>query len=336
MMSTFNTRLATLAGIAMLLLTSAGFSWANAESGSERYRNLLRKAESGDSQAQTDLALMRIEGKTVPRDLRIARIWLGKAALQNDVNAQFYLGQLLMLDALGARDQELKQQLTEGLGWLRRAAREQHRQAQLLYAQTVLDSNSETPLGHSKIEAEALLLQCADKHQPCTVYALAKLDKQPLNSDVSCTTDERCETIRRLLYSLANAEDTQAMVRLAGLQGEDTMFWIRRAARLGNAQASYELARLVLEGDVPVQPEDPSVLNMLNTSAQAGETEAMFLLGQLLFEGKRFPVNRPLAMDWLNKAASLGHAPSATLLDALKNKAPEASTTPNTVNENTQ
>lgn len=315
-----NTPLTRWTSLALLMLSLAGVAFATTETGNERYRSLLKKAESGDAQAQTELALMRIEGKLVVRDLKVARVWLSRAALQNDVDAQFYLGQLLMLDALGAKDQELKQQLKEGLGWLRRAAREQHRPAQLLYAQTVLDSNTEAPLGHSKVEAEALLLQCAETHQACTTYALARLDREPLNAETSCTADERCDTIRRLLYNLANADDTQAMVRLAGLQGEDTMYWVRRAARLGHPQASFELARLVLAGEVPIQPEDPSILSMLNTSANQGEVESMFLLGRLLYEGKRFPVNRPLAFEWLEKAAALGHAPSSRLLDTLRAK----------------
>ncbi|MCQ8896224.1 sel1 repeat family protein [Limnobacter humi] len=284
----------------------------------ELHKANLRKAETGDAVAQTAVGLSLIEGDVVPRDLKAGRVWLGKAATQNHVTAQYYLGQLLMLDVLGANPADLTKQLTEGLGWLRRAAREQYRPAQLLYAQTVLDSKADNPFGHSKVEAESILLQCADTYRPCTYHALARLDREPLDTTLPCTANERCETIRRLLYNLAASNDAQAMLRLAGIQGEDSTYWIRRAARLGHPQACLDLAMQVINGQVPLQPEDPALASLLNTSAEQGEVQAMYLLGQLLYEGKRIPYNRPLAMQWLERASAKGHEPSTVLLEKMQ------------------
>ncbi|WP_370261166.1 hypothetical protein [Limnobacter sp.] len=273
------------------------------EEGLRVYNALLEKARRGDPEIQTTLGLMRMQGEVVPQDLKVARVWLGKAALQNHVPAQFYLGQLLLLDVLGATPTDLNKQLTEGLGWLRRAAREQHKPAQFLYASTLLESQLAQPFGHSKIEAEQMLLLCADTHLPCTEYALKRLE-----------TDDSSETKRRLLYIMANHGDANAMFELASFANEDDLFWIRRAARAAHPRASFTLADLVLRGEVPLQGDDPALLALLNNAAGQGDPDAMHLLGVLLVEGMRLPVNRSLGLQWLNKAAQAGHEPAKAWL----------------------
>lgn len=289
------------------------------EAGLAVYKALLPKAEAGDAEVQTTLGLMRLRGDVVERDLKVARVWLGKAALQNHTPAQYYLGQLLLLDVFDANPSDLNKQLTEGMGWLRRASRDQHNPSQLLYSQTVLESQLESPFGHSKVEALQHLDSCAETYLPCTQYALKRLDQG--KEEIYCPKSELCEQKKRLLYTLANANDANARYRLSKFEGEDRMFWVRRAARLSHPKASHELAELVLKNEVPLQPEDPAVLALLNTAAQQGLPESMHLLGNLLYEGTRFPVNRPLGLQWLNLAAQQGHEPSIELLTQLQEPA---------------
>lgn len=306
-------RLLCAAGLCLLTFNA----WSNQvhtqnEQGLAVYKAFLPKAEAGDPEIQTTLGLMRLRGDTVPRDLRIARIWLGKAAIQHHTPAQYYLGQLLLLDVFNAKPSDLDKQLTEGLGWLRRASRDQHAQSQLLYAQTLLGSQLDNPFGHSKIEAQQHLDSCAEVHLPCTRYALSRLDQG--QEEAYCPSGEVCDQKKRLLYTLANAEDANARYRLSKFEGEDRMFWLRRAARLAHPQASYELADLVLRNEAPLQPEDPAVLSLLNSAAQQEVADAMHLLGSLLVEGTRFPVNKPLGIQWLRLSAERGFEPSRQLL----------------------
>jgi uncharacterized protein len=296
---------------------------ARSEAGTAVYKTLLPKAEAGDAEVQTTLGLMRLRGDEVERDLKIARVWLGKAAVQNHTPAQYYLGQLLLLDVFNASKADLNKQLTEGMGWLRRAARDQHHPSQLLYSQTVLESQLESPFNHSKIEAQQHLDACAELYLQCTEYALKRLDNN--KEEVYCPKNEFCEQKRRLLYTLANAENADARYRLSKFEGEDRMFWVRRAARLGHPKASHELAELVLLDKVPLQTEDPAVLALLNIAAQQGLLESMHLLGSLLYEGTRFPVNKPLGLQWLNLAAQRGHEPSVELLKQIQGPASEIS-----------
>lgn len=312
---------AALIGCAFLNATTAkaAESPTAGEAGMAVYKALLPKAEAGDAEVQTTLGLMRLRGDVVERDLKVARVWLGKAALQNHTPAQYYLGQLLLLDVFNAKQSDLNKQLTEGMGWLRRASRDQHNPSQLLYSQTVLESQLESPFGHSKIEAQQHLDSCAEVHLPCTQYALKRLDQG--KEEVYCPNNEFCEQKKRLLYTLANAGDANARYRLSKFEGEDRMFWVRRAARLNHPKASHELAELVLKNEVPLQPEDPAVLALLNTASQQGVLESMHLLGSLLHEGTRFPVNKALGLQWLNLAAQRGHKPSIELLAQLQEPA---------------
>ncbi len=307
-----------LMALAMGMCSATHNAWAQAEQeeGIHVYKSLLPKAEAGDAEVQTTLGLMRLRGDAVPRDLKVARVWLGKAAVQDHTPAQYYLGQLLMLDVFDANTRDLHKQLAEGLGWLRRASREQHHPSQLLYAETLLQSTLEHPYGHSKIEAQQHLNACAETHLACAEYALERLDQG--QTEAYCALNDLCEQKKRLLYQLANAQNTTALYRLSHFEGEDRMFWLRRAARLGHPQASHELADLVLKNEAPLQPEDPAVLALLNSAAQQGVLEAMHLLGSLLHEGTRFPVNKPLGLQWLNLAAEQGHEPSRQLLAQLR------------------
>lgn len=320
-----------LVAFVMGIFSANHSAWAQAEydDGIRVYKALLPKAEAGDAEVQTTLGLMRLRGDVVPRDLKLARVWLGKAAVQDHTPAQYYLGQLLMLDVFDANARDLHKQLAEGLSWLRKASREQHRPSQLLYAKTLLESTLEHPYGHNKVEAEQHLNACAETHLPCAEYALERLDQG--QTEAYCALNDLCEQKRRLLYQLANAQNAIALYRLSHFEGEDRMFWLRRAARLGHPQASHELADLVLKNESPLQPEDPAVLALLNSAAQQGNVEAMHLLGSLLYEGTRFPVNKPLGLQWLNLAAQRGHEPSRQLLTQLREPAsdiPAPETTP--------
>lgn len=271
----------------------------------------LKRAQQGDPESQTMMGLMLLDGKVMPQNAKQARQWLTKAAQQNHTPAQFYLGQLLMADILGAKDKELSQQLSEGLIWLQRAALAHHPEAQLLYAQVVLESKQTDLFGHDKAQAETLLLECANTHLPCTRFALARQDRLGSNTN---------ELTRSLLQTLAQHHDTQAMLRLSDFPQENRTAWIRKAAYLNDPQACYLLAQLILNGNEPVQDSDPPVLQLLNNSAKQGQVEAMFLLAQLLYEGQRFPVNRPLAREWLEKAAEKGYEPAVKLLTGRKEK----------------
>jgi TPR repeat protein len=289
----------------------------NINAGLIAYKSLLaQEAETGDAEVQTTLGLMRLRGDIIKRDLKIARVWLGKAAIQNHTPAQYYLGQLLLLDVLNASDSDLNKQLIEGLFWLRKASREQHNPSQLLYAQTILESKRDNPFGHSKIEAMEHLSSCAEIYLPCTHYALSRLD-QNNESTANCPASNTCKQKKNLLYILVNADNVHARYRLSQFENEDQIFWLRQAAKLGHPQASYELAHLVLFKDLPLQKEDPALLTLLNTAAEQGHIEAMHQLGILLYEGSRFPINVSLGLQWLKLAAERGHEPSREFLSKI-------------------
>lgn len=296
-----------------VLLGHAAIGQAFAQDGVALYRSLLAEAQAGNAEVQTTLGLMRLHGDKVNRDLKIARIWFGKAASKNHTPAQYYLGQLLLLDVFDANKADLNKQLAEGLFWLRQAARSQHHSSQLLYAKTILESQLETPLGHSKTEAWEHLRACSEVYLKCTEYALNKLDSVEVANESWPINSNLNEEKKRLLYTLANsdnADNANARYRLSKFESEDRIFWLRRSAQLGHPQGSYELAKLVLNNETTLQAEDPAVLALLNSAAQQGLVESMHLLGSLLYEGTRFPVNKALGLQWLKLAAEQGYKPA--------------------------
>ena len=90
---------------------------------------------------------------------------------------------------------------------------------------------------------------------------------------------------------------------------------------MGHPQASFELAELAIGNTIELEPEDPAALALLNSAARQGLIEAMYVLGRMLHEGTRFPVNKPLGLQWLNLAAEHGHEPSKQLLAQLETPA---------------
>ena len=282
------------------------------------YRTLLPLAYAGDPAVQTTLGLLRIDGTQIKRDLKVARQWLSRAAKQQYAPAQFYLGRLLTLDVLGASTtQELDQQLKEGLNWLRESGEQNYNEAQLLYAQLILLSQKEAPYGHTKPEAQKILLACINQDfEPCVRFALKKLDAGEFVFD-SDNSIEQAKLEKKLLLALAQRQDTQAMLRLSTLPDETPMYWIRRAARLGEPAANLILAEQVLQAQVELEADDAPLLVLLQTAAQSGFAHAMYLLGKLLVEGTRFPANPDSGIQWLEMAAQAGHEAAQAFLDEL-------------------
>ena len=89
----------------------------------ENIEELIRKAESGDSNAQNSIGVAFHNGDGVERDYQKARNWYLKAAEQNNMNALYNLGRLYVL-ALG-----VEKDLEKSFGYFLRAAELGHSNA---------------------------------------------------------------------------------------------------------------------------------------------------------------------------------------------------------------
>ncbi|HSM21129.1 MAG TPA: tetratricopeptide repeat protein [Rubrivivax sp.] len=86
--------------------------------------NLPQRAERGDAQAQSSLAIAYLYGQGVAKDVRLARQWAEKAALQGNAEGQYVLG-LISLAGLG-----VLQNFQTAIQWFEKAAQQNHAEAQ--------------------------------------------------------------------------------------------------------------------------------------------------------------------------------------------------------------
>ena len=84
----------------------------------DSFEELLRRAQSGNAQAQFELGLMYDEGEIVDQNSSEAVKWYRKAAQQEHAGAQFYLG-VAYMEGWGVR-----RDYSEAARWYRKAAQQ--------------------------------------------------------------------------------------------------------------------------------------------------------------------------------------------------------------------
>lgn len=93
----------------------------------------------------------------------------------------------------------------------------------------------------------------------------------------------------------ANGRDSAAIV------------WIEKAARLGDAGAQYELAKMYMEGYISEEPDYNIVVKWLRKAAVQGHTQAQYQLGEIYLAGLGgVNTNHAEAVKWFRKAALHG------------------------------
>ncbi len=100
------------------------------------------------------------------------------------------------------------------------------------------------------------------------------------------------------------------------LSAEDRLRWLTAAAEGGQAEAQYELYRLIMRG----RPDDARAaiaLDWLRRGADGGSGAARFELGRLLLAGSTRPAlarDPAAARDWWERAAAQQHGPAMEAL----------------------
>ena len=86
--------------------------------------DLPQRAEQGDANAQSGLALAYLNGQGVPKDVGLARQWAEKAAFQGHAEGQYLLGSMYLAGA------GVLQDFPTALKWFEKAAQQNHAAAQ--------------------------------------------------------------------------------------------------------------------------------------------------------------------------------------------------------------
>jgi TPR repeat protein len=122
-----------------------------------------------------------------------------------------------------------------------------------------------------------------------------------------------------LLTRLANEGNPMAQFRLGGLYyhgrgvAEDenmAIYWWKKSAATGNAEAMYQIAHAYLFGSgaaKSVADPDKEAAIWYFQAASAGHAEAAYTLGLLFIAGKGVVEDKNEAIRWFRVAAGKGH-----------------------------
>lgn len=139
-----------------------------------------------------------------------------------------------------------------------------------------------------------------------------------------------------LLTKLANDGNPLAQFRLGDLyyQGrgvtEDenmAIYWWKKSAATGNAEAMYQIAHAYLFGGTAsksVADPDREAAIWYFQAASAGHAEAAYTLGLLFLAGKGVIEDRNEAIRWFRSASAKGHAEARKALETAEKSPPPA------------
>jgi TPR repeat protein len=143
-----------------------------------------------------------------------------------------------------------------------------------------------------------------------------------------------------VLTKIANEGNPLAQLRLGDLyfhgkgvvEDENTaIFWWKKSAASGNAEAMYQIAHAYLFGNTAakgVADPDREAATWYFQAASAGHAEAAYTLGLLFIAGKGVVEDRNEAMRWFRLAAGKGHAEARKALETTEKSAQRPSAKP--------
>jgi uncharacterized protein len=137
-----------------------------------------------------------------------------------------------------------------------------------------------------------------------------------------------------VLTRIANEGNPLAQLRLGdlyfhgkGVIEDENMaiYWWKKSAASGNAEAMYQIAHAYLFGNTAaksVADPDREAATWYFQAASAGHAEAAYTLGLLFIAGKGVVEDRNEAMRWFRIAAGKGHVEARKALETTEKSAP--------------
>jgi TPR repeat protein len=136
-----------------------------------------------------------------------------------------------------------------------------------------------------------------------------------------------------VLTQIANDGNPLAQLRLGDLYfhgkgvAEDenkAIYWWKKSAASGNAEAMYQIAHAYLFGNTApkaVADPDREAATWYFKAASAGHAEAAYTLGLLFIAGKGVVEDRKEALRWFRVAADRGHAEARKAMETTEKAA---------------
>jgi hypothetical protein len=151
---------------------------------------------------------------------------------------------------------------------------------------------------------------------------------QTLDDAAKAMEAGRAADAAQMLQTLADSGDPAAQYRLGnlyyhgqGLQEDEklALFWWKKAAAHGHAEAMFQLANAYLFGSEAakfVPDPDREAAIWYFQAASAGHAEAQYHLGLLFLAGKGVVESRTEAARWFRQASRQGHVEAKKALQS--------------------
>ncbi|MGR9072542.1 MAG: SPOR domain-containing protein [Gammaproteobacteria bacterium] len=195
----------------------------------ERLRNLQKRASGGDPAAQFQLGLIHENGLGVPRNQMIALSWYRKAALQNQVQAQFRIG---LLQYQGGN-------IAKAIYWWRRAAAAGHSGAQFQLGLRFLKGEG---VPRNAAKAAYWFQEAARRgHRPAREYykrLKAQSQGQVRGAKWILLQDPHYYSL--LFFSAPTLQQAHAFIAEYGLRGNTAIYQARDDGQFKVIAGSYE------------------------------------------------------------------------------------------------
>jgi enhanced entry protein EnhC len=282
-----------------LLLADYYLSLANDDKQMQQARDIYQHfAEKGDKDGQLKLGFMFDRGLGGVVDVVSAEKWYALAAEQNQVVAQYLLGNLYQLGRIGTQpDYALAKK------WYSSA---QSNYAPAAVALGFIYDTVDDDYKHAMAGYQLATTQ----HDPVGEYNLGLIYEKGKGRPVDY------EKAKALYQEAADLGHTQAMVQLAGIyfnglagsrDEEQALALYKKAAALGERDALYQLG-LLSETGVATQLDFPEAIRYYQQAADKGNEPAMLALARIYQYGLGVSKNNQQAATYYKKLAVLGNA----------------------------
>ena len=249
-------------------------------------------ARQGDYPAQHMLALMHQRGLAVEKDIKLALVWLRKAATKGHADAQYDLGRTLA--QTGSPD---------ALYWLKKAAKGGHIKAGYMAAALMAQQNSI----HQKSEGDAWrwLYHGKQMGQPKVVYNLAivlhqgQLGLPETNFKYQTWLEQAARG-----GITASQNDYAVNLILHHKSAKKAVFWLRKAAET-DVKSQFNLGLIYARGD-GITPDDDAAIQWWKQAEKNDSARAKMMLGLFYNLGRGVGRSEKEAVHWYEQAAKLG------------------------------
>lgn len=242
-----------------------------------------------------------IEGKDLPKDIEKGLYWLEHSADRGLADSRCYLGKVYLRGLHGVPQDEEK-----GIQHLKAAAYSDQGQqeAMMIYGDYLYGKKTTDSLS----EALALYQKAAELGEPAAYHRLGMLTYNGVGIEA--------DKPKGIEYWKKGAELGQpgCMYIIGGLYMEGTelpqnveqgLLLLSRAADYGMPDAHNYLGKVYLQGLHGVPTDETKALQHLKVAAEAGQVEAMVMLGDY-YGGRNTDEDNTEATKWYEKAADRG------------------------------